>query len=302
MREPPFVSVIIPTYRRGEILIKTIENVLEQRYPLFEVIVIDQTPEVEYDQSISGYLRRLQITCRNFKYIQLSNPGLPGARNEGIQHANGSIILFGDDDIIPCEQWIEAHVANYIDSTIGGVAGRIIEDFKRDKLGDTIGQFFGKVGHITAWGRPIGNFDALYRTTVQTARGCNMSFRRDVFSKVGLFDERFRGNAQFEETDFCFRLRRKGFKIVYDPRACVKHLNSPEGGCRSANRTEWYHDYIHNKALFFAKNMPVYSHFLFFIAHALIAVREGVLGACSLSVCKTLLNAMIKGYQEGKGR
>jgi GT2 family glycosyltransferase len=49
---------------------------------------------------------------------------------------------------------------------------------------------------------------------VISARGCNMSFRREIFTKYGLqFDERFRGSAVREESDFCLRLRDTGYQF-----------------------------------------------------------------------------------------
>jgi GT2 family glycosyltransferase len=52
-----------------------------------------------------------------------------------------------------------------------------------------------------------------------------MSFRREVFTQHGLlFDERFRGSAVREESDFCLRLRRTGYQIWYDPDAYLVHL------------------------------------------------------------------------------
>jgi GT2 family glycosyltransferase len=290
------VSVIVPTYRRGNILCETLEYILSQDYPCFEVIVVDQTPQ--QPSTVRLRLTELERRFTKLTYMQLTDPGLPGARNAGIHRANGSILLFADDDIVPSDNWIAGHVRNYSDPQVGGVAGRVTEPVQ-DRVGDRLGRLLGIVGHITFWGRPIGNFDSSRRTTVHTARGCNMSFRATAVQQAGLFDERYIGNAQFEETDFSFRIRHLGFEIVYDPFPKVQHLHLSSGGCRSADRLDWYRDYLHNKSMFFRTNMPFYTHIPFFLAHVLIAMREGMIRACSAKHLVKLLRAMMQGYRLG---
>lgn len=67
---------------------------------------------------------------------------------------------------------------------------------------------------------------------VLSARGCNMSFRRELFDKFGLhFDERYRGSAVREESDFCLQFRKTNRQIWYDPDASLIHLGEETGGC-----------------------------------------------------------------------
>jgi GT2 family glycosyltransferase len=93
---------------------------------------------------------------------------------------------------------------------------------------------------------------------VLTARGCNMSFRRDVFTKYGIkFDERFRGSAVREESDFCLRFRKTGYKIWYDPDAYLVHLGEETGGCHdiSMRSLEYQFTFYHNHFLLGLKNL-----------------------------------------------
>lgn len=173
--------------------------------------------------------------------------------------------------------------------------GRVVEPVQ-DRIGDQIGKAFGLVGRITFWGRPVSNFGSYRRTTVQTVRGCNMSFRATAVQEAGLFDERFIGNAQFEETDYSFRVRALGLKLVFDPIPVVQHLCLPTGGCRSNDRIGWYSDYLYNKARFFRKNMSLCTHAPFFLVHSLIALREGMLRAHSARCFVALLERMKRGY------
>jgi glycosyltransferase involved in cell wall biosynthesis len=55
-------------------------------------------------------------------------PKLTNARNIGIRHAKGDLILFCDDDIIPSSKMIEVHVKNHNIDAVGGVSCRVIEE------------------------------------------------------------------------------------------------------------------------------------------------------------------------------
>ena len=94
------------------------------------------------------------------------------------------------------------------------------------------------------------DFDAERFADVEHLPGGNMSFRRRVFEQVGGFDVRFGGAAMGEETDFCLRARRAGFRLVFDPRASIEHLHLSTGGCREARFEDWLFWHAHNGMLF----------------------------------------------------
>lgn len=121
-----------------------------------------------------------------------------------------------------------------------------------------------------------------------------MSFRKEALIKAGGFDERFGGSAHLEETDLCLRIRRGGYKIVFDPKAELIHLKDTKGGCRAENYKQWFYWYGHNNMLFFLKNFSQYLFPIFIISSFIRLI---------LSACKRL-NPMIviwgtKGYMTG---
>ncbi|MDE1889744.1 MAG: glycosyltransferase family 2 protein [Planctomycetota bacterium] len=110
----------------------------------------------------------------------------------------------------------------------------------------------------------IDNFDSNRRSYIEHVQGCNMSFRKEAIIKAGEFDERFGGSAHLEETDLCLRIRKAGYKIVFDPEAELIHLKDTKGGCRAENYKQWFYWYGHNNTLFFLKNfsrslLPVFA-------------------------------------------
>jgi GT2 family glycosyltransferase len=262
----PLLSVIIPTYGREEALRDSLIDVLKQDYPNFEVLVVDQTPK--HQPEIEVFLQE-QTTAGKIKWFRLNWASLPGARNYAVRRAKGEIILFIDDDIKLNPGFLAAHAKNYLDKPeIGAIAGRV---FDRMKMADAAqGKTQSDVISNTIEYLPPQAMDpgiawyyidfvhTVKSQEVLTARGCNMSFRREVFTKYGLrFDERFRGSAVREESDFCLRLRQTGYKIWYDPEACLVHLGEETGGCHDIDMRSLQYQltFYHNHFLMGLKNL-----------------------------------------------
>jgi len=251
------VSAIIPTYRREAVLCQTLANLLQQDYPHFEILVIDQT--LEHEPETQRYLDDLMGQGK-IKLFKVTWASLPGARNYGVRRAQGDIILFIDDDVLLPAGFIAAHVRNYEQADIGAVAGRV---FDRMKLSDAAPSFSIDDLPPEALDPGIGWYYINLVHTVKpqavlTARGCNMSFRRSLFTMHHLwFDERFQGSAIREESDFCLRIRSTGFKIWYDPEAHLVHLGEETGGCHDISTRSFQYQitFYHNHFLMGMKNL-----------------------------------------------
>ena len=283
MTNLPLISVIIPTYRREEALRNTLCDVLKQDYAAFEVLVVDQTPT--HEPQTQAYLKQL-AEAQKISWFCVDWASLPGARNFAVRRAKGEIILFIDDDVLLPVGYLKAHACNYQRQEVGAVAGRV---FDRMKLAEK-----GRVGDVTELCR---NDDSLlpayiieelpkeamnpgiawyYLDFVHTikpqrvisARGCNMSFRREIFTKYGLqFDEQFRGSAVREESDFCLRLRHTGYQIWYDPEAHLVHLGEETGGCHdlSTRSLQYQLTFYHNHFLMALKNLTFFEQISLYI-------------------------------------
>ncbi|MDF2386594.1 hormogonium polysaccharide biosynthesis glycosyltransferase HpsN [Nostoc ellipsosporum NOK] len=260
MNNLPLISVIIPTYGRDETLQDSIVDILNQDYANFEVLVVDQSPK--HKPEIQAYLEE-QAATGKIKWFHLDWASLPGARNYGVRRSIGEIILFIDDDVKLTPGFLAAHVKNYLQNPeVGAVAGRV---FDRMKLGDSGGKL--EIEYLPPQAMDPGiawyHIDLVHTIKPQqvlTARGCNMSFRREIFFKYGLkFDERFRGSAVREESDFCLRVRKTGYKIWYDPEAHLIHLGEETGGCHdiSMRSLKYQLTFYHNHFLLGLKNLNV---------------------------------------------
>lgn len=91
----PLVSVIVPTYNRPEWLRETLQSVLAQTYPNFEIIVVnDAGPDVTHIIDALNEEGRIRLITHE------RNKGLGAARNTGVRAANGKYIAYLDDDDI----------------------------------------------------------------------------------------------------------------------------------------------------------------------------------------------------------
>jgi GT2 family glycosyltransferase len=254
----PLISVIIPTYRREATLRETIADVLQQDYPHYEVMVIDQT-EV-HEPETQQYLDQL-AAAQKIRLYHVTWASLPGARNYAVRRATGEVILFIDDDVQLQQGFLAAHARNYQDRPeVGAVAGRVFDRLKLAKSapGLVIEDLPPEASDPgIAWFH-LDLVHTVKPQSVITARGCNMSFRQEIFTKQGVwFDERFRGSAVREESDFCLRLRSTGFQVWYDPEASLVHLGEETGGCHdiSTRSLQYQLTFYHNHFLMGLKNL-----------------------------------------------
>lgn len=253
----PTISVIIPTYQREAVLCATIAELLRQDYPHYEVLVVDQTRS--HQPETTDYLKTL-AEAGQIQWFQLDWASLPGARNYGVERSRGEIILFIDDDVELPEGYLYAHARVFKEKPeVGAVAGRV---FDRMKLADRPDLTLETLPPEAmdpgiAWYH-IDLVHTVKPQQVLTARGCNMSFRRELFAQYGLrFDERFRDNAVREESDFCLSLRPTNYIIWYSPEAHLVHLGEETGGCHdiSTRSLKYQVTFYHNHFLMGLKNL-----------------------------------------------
>ncbi len=254
----PLISVIVPTYEREQALRDTLSDLVQQDYPNFEVLVVDQTKTHQLETQ--AYLEELEKAAQ-IRWFRVDWASLPGARNYGVRRSKGEIILFIDDDVRLQPGFLAAHVRNYLERPdVGSVAGRVLDRMKlsESEEGLTIDYLPPEAMEPGIGLYYLNLVHTVKPQQVITARGCNMSFRREIFDKYGLwFDERFRGSAVREESDFCLRIRQTGYQIWYDPEAYLVHLGEETGGCHdiSTRSLEYQITFYHNHFLMGFKNL-----------------------------------------------
>ena len=250
MSDPPFWSVIVPTYRREQVLCETIQYLLGLSYPHYELLVIDQTSD--HEEETQKFIRTCQDRFpESFRWHFVARANLPHARNVGAELARGSYLLYCDDDIIPPADLIELHMGNLQQPGVGAATGGVYVERKKQppQPKPLVILSNGRIRDYWQYEVPKGTTDSL--------RGGNMSMARQLAIDVGLFDEGYIGRANGEETDFSLRILRRGYQIAYDPAAAVVHLGHPTGGSRASkdrDEGQYFFESHYNNAYFFAKN------------------------------------------------
>jgi GT2 family glycosyltransferase len=259
------LSVVIPTYNRPTYARDTVYRLLPQLEAVgAECIVVDQSDN-EMAKRLHADLRPLRCV----RVLRLEEPSLAGARNLGIQQARGSVLLFLDDDIVPGPELLAAHLAAYRDETIGCVAGRIIEAVPgRNRNTHRVGSW------VTWLGRVYRNFDHEGRAEVCAPAGGNMSFSARALADTGPFDTNYSGNAALEETDYGYRLRRAGYRIVFEPAASLLHLAAPAGGCRISDVLAMERSNFRNLTRFYLRHKGWIPFPLFLAANTVVFVKR----------------------------
>ncbi len=106
------VSVVIPTYKRPDLLLQAITSVLKQTYPNVEVIVVDDNdPDTPWREKTAQAMARFADDPRVQYICHERNQNGSAARNTGIAHATGAYICFLDDDDLFFSEKLEKQLA-----------------------------------------------------------------------------------------------------------------------------------------------------------------------------------------------
>ena len=96
MENAPLFSIIIPTYNRADLIVRTVQSVLDQTYKSFEIIIVDDGST----DNTEAVLQPLLQKHPNIFYFKKKNEERGAARNFGTSHAKGSYVTFLDSDDI----------------------------------------------------------------------------------------------------------------------------------------------------------------------------------------------------------
>lgn len=205
----PTLSVVIPTYRRPQLLEQCLASLRQQKRSAadFEVIVVDDASGPE----TVAVLEQAAGLATNLRWVsQPHNRGPAAARNRGVELAEGELLLFMDDDIVASPALVESHIALHAEKPdTYGVVGLV--------------EWLPAL-HVTPFMRWVEAFPLQFgfATMTEGLQGdptgafytCNLSMKRSLFRAAGGFDERF-PFAAYEDTELAIRLIKQGFELDY---------------------------------------------------------------------------------------
>jgi glycosyltransferase involved in cell wall biosynthesis len=218
----PEISIIICTYNRSALLVKTLQSLITlENLHRAEIIVVDNHSKDDTAAAVKSFIEKHRAAM-DIRYLLEPVQGLSAARNSGILASKSPVIAFLDDDAIPCRNWITTIINTFSERpdvmALGGKVAPIFESkrpewlIKPFELPYTIVDLGGKVREYPKRLHPCG---------------ANMAMRRPAFD-ISLFplDLGRKGDSLIsgEETWLFSQMQREGHTILYHPEMAVEHF------------------------------------------------------------------------------
>lgn len=228
--DDPLVTVVIPTLKNLRRMIPCVDGVLNSRYKKLEILVVNNDPEAS---NVEEKLAAEFADDERVRYLHEPRIGVSHARNAAIGNANGSIVVFADDDVVVDRNWVSAIVDVFVRRPeTACVTGPILAaemETRAQHLLEQYGGFDkGFQRQVFDMGdnrrdEPMYPFDA-----GRFGSGANMAFRLDVFRQLGGFSTNLGPGTPTwggEDIDLARRLVWAGHQLVYEPMASVWHFH-----------------------------------------------------------------------------
>lgn len=224
------ISLITIQYGSTDLLERFLESLAQHpdRHLLSEIIVVNNGDTLARST-------RLELTSMvesvDILVVDNDAESYSGGVNRGAREAHGDVLLIANNDIEwPSDRLIEQLLEVIQAESVGIVGPQLIypdQSWQRS---------FGKVPSIRSAMESVMFLDTLQRiylsvqferdwlerTNVEYIDGAFMLVRRDCFEQLGGFDEAF--DFYGEDADFCFRARKAGWNVVFEPSARIVHL------------------------------------------------------------------------------
>ena len=242
--DDPIVSIIIPVYNQWEYTIQCLDSIQKTSINMkYEVILMDDQSS---DETIHAekYIKNARI-IRNEK-----NLGFLLNCNKGATLAKGRYLVFLNNDTLVQDQWLFWLVYTMdFKADVGLVGAKLI--FSTGRLQEAGGIVF-RDGSAMNYGREDQPDSPAYNyfKDVDYCTGASICIRKHIWDELGGFDTQF-SPAYYEDTDLAFRIRKHGFRTVFQPNAIAIHFEGISHGTNLSSGTK--KKQVENHKLFFKK-------------------------------------------------
>ncbi len=207
-------TVIVSSYNKGNIICDTLECLVKQNIDksIYEIIIVNDGSTDNTEENVIDFIKKNQ--SHQIILITKENGGSASARNIGIKKAKGEILFFTDDDCLPNPDWMS----------------KIINGFEKYKDVDGVVGWYKNISKYhnvycnALLCQEFFDFEDFYNFETHTNISNNLAFRntanvaykKEVFAKIGLFDENFKINVdwEFRERFFLHKLNSLYLPII----------------------------------------------------------------------------------------
>jgi GT2 family glycosyltransferase len=219
--ENPLVSFIVVLHNRAHLSLLSLESVITSANVSYELIVVDNAS----DDETGLMLDRLQ----GAKIIRNeTNAGFGPACMQAAACATGEYLCFFNNDALLGPTAITAALANFVNGSVGAVGGKVL-------LANGVLQEAGNIiwsdGSTLGYGRGDDPQSPQYdfRRSVDYCSGVFLVTPRRLFAELGGFSSEF-APAYYEDVDYCMTLWQRGFQVIYEPLAVIRHYEYATSG------------------------------------------------------------------------
>jgi glycosyltransferase involved in cell wall biosynthesis len=219
------VSIAICTYnnaRKLEAVLESLRGLICPPVLEYEVLVVDNNSRDETRGVVEKYRG---IWGQRLRYIFEGAPGLSHARNRALKEAAGDIVSYIDDDVKVDPGWLSAVATAFEEYSAAVVGGKSYLIYPAQRPAWLAGEYESLLSKLDYGDQVIVGLD-------KDLFGLNFSVRKELVVRLGGFDTSL-GRCRHslcsgEESDLLHRIRETGGLAVYEPRAVVGHVVSPE--------------------------------------------------------------------------
>ena len=237
------VSIIIPVYNKYNYTLNCIRSIITNSNNVsYEIIIAD---DCSNDQTINIHKK-----IKNIKIVKTNgNFGFLKNCNNASKFAQGKYILFLNNDTIVQKNWLSPLIDLMLDNKIGLVGSKLIYP-------NGILQEAGGIIWNDATGCNYGHNDDSDKSEYNYVKeadyisGASIMIRKPLWDEIGGFDERYTP-AYYEDTDIAYEVRKRGFKVMYQPKSVVIHFEGVSNGKNLNSGIKQYQ--VQNKEKFFLK-------------------------------------------------
>ena len=225
------VSIIIPTRDRLDLLKRCVDSIERfTDYQNYEVVIIDNHSEdpVTLDYLKSTKHRVIHDSSAAFNFARLNN--------QAAQVVDGKYLVFLNNDIeVIRGEWLSAMIEHAQRPEVGAVGAKLLYPDDRIQHGGVVLGIKDVAGHSHKYRNGYDDFGYVGSASIirnySAVTGACMMVRRTLFADLGGFDE-LNLPVAYNDIDFCLRLRRAGYLIVFTPYALLYHKESASRGYR----------------------------------------------------------------------
>jgi len=215
------VTVVVPTWRRPDLLQRCLEGVIAQDPAADEILVVARP-----DDAATLDVIEARAGSPGVRWVEVTEPGYVPPVRAGLAAATGDLVAFIDDDAVPEQGWLRALSAPFADHRVACVGGLV------DTPG-TVGVVHADAGRMRWYGKHIGNLGLVTADAPFEVDGVlegNSMWRAEVLRDLEFLGAFAADDAPLYGLDLSLQAKSRGWKVVYTSDAAIRHTPGPRPG------------------------------------------------------------------------